>query len=934
MVGRDKELDRLELQIMKAVNGEGSVVNVIGEAGIGKSRLIAELKERDVIKRVTLLEGRAISIGKNLSFHPIIDLLKQWAGIAEDDSGTAAFDKLEKAIRAVHPEETNEILPFVATLMGMKLTGKHEERVKGIEGEGLEKLILKNVRDLVNKGSELRPTVIIMEDLHWADTSSIELLESLYRLAEKQRIAFVNVFRPGYFDSDDRAVAKVGERLPVYYVGIEIQPLDKDNSETLINNILEIKGLPYLLKTQIVERAGGNPFFIEEVVRSLIDEGAVVRKDGGFAVTEKIAGVVIPPTINDVLMARIDRLEERTRELVKVASVIGRSFFDRIIRDVADSIEDMDYRLAYLKDIQLIRDRTRMKELEYLFKHALAQEAAYESTLIQQRKALHLKVAQSIEKIFQERLYEFFGMLAYHYSKGEDLEKAEEYMTKAGEEALRSSASSEALNYFQEALRLYVEKYKDAADPEKLASFEKNMALAFWHKGQHANAVKYFDLVLSRWGAGSPENKLRKALRLILDSFAVLINLYLLTRRRTEVPTTKENLIFDLAYKRQTSLAYVDSKRLVTEQVSLLRRSAEFDTNRIETGARFWFSMGGIMAFSGISFTLAKRFLATDKDFQAKNDPGDIMAYMNSSTVVNSFSGSWTSIGPFADTAVDQALASGEFWDASSYIFFYGLAKAEQGQFEELRMAIQRLSEIAEFYQYGQAAIWANALTVELLIKKRKLHEAQAEAEKLISLTVQSGAKHPQVRFMGFKLMAQIMQEDVAGAEESIFRIESLIAGQAFPPPIFLSTYRWGRFLTDIHLLKEAPGPQHEAKVRDYRSNAYQSGKAALKNSRKFVPYRTKILCLMGTYYWLIGKQGKAMKWWDRAIKKGERLGARPDLSRTYFEVGKRLLEPESKYKELNGIEAKSYLKKAGILFEEMGLERDLDDLDKIASDS
>ena len=187
---------------------------------------------------------------------------------------------------------------------------------------------------------------------------------------------------------------------------------------------------------------------------------------------------------------------------------------------------------------------------------------------------------------------------------------------------------------------------------------------------------------------------------------------------------------------------------------------------------------------------------------------------------------------------------------------------------------------------------------------------------------------------MGFKLMAQIMQEDVAWAEESIFRIESLIAGQAFPPPIFLSTYRWGRFLTDIHLLKEAPGPQHEAKVRDYRSNAYQSGKAALKNSRKFVPYRTKILCLMGTYYWLIGKQGKAMKWWDRAIKEGERLGARPDLSRTYFEVGKRLLEPESKYKELNGIEAKGYLEKARIMFEEMGLERDLDELDKITSDS
>ena len=214
MVGRDKELDKLELQVMKAINGEGSVVNVIGEAGIGKSRLMAELKKREVMKRVTVLEGRAISIGKNLSFHPIIDLLKQWARIAEGDSEVAAFDKLERAIRAVHSEEAHEIFPFVATLMGMKLMGKHAERVKGIEGEALEKLIFKNVRELVIKGAELRPTVVVMEDLHWADTSSIELLESLYRVAEKHRIAFINVFRPGHFESDDGKISKDRAKTP------------------------------------------------------------------------------------------------------------------------------------------------------------------------------------------------------------------------------------------------------------------------------------------------------------------------------------------------------------------------------------------------------------------------------------------------------------------------------------------------------------------------------------------------------------------------------------------------------------------------------------------------------------------------------------------------------------------------------------------------
>jgi len=155
MVGRESELNRLELQVMKAINGEGSVVSIIGEAGIGKSRLVAELKRKEVMKKVSLLEGRAISIGKNLSFHPIIDLSKQWVGIRFDDDEARAFEKLEAAIKRLFSEEYGEVLPFVAILMGMKLSRRHAQRAKGIEGEALKRLILKSVRDLLGKVAEL-----------------------------------------------------------------------------------------------------------------------------------------------------------------------------------------------------------------------------------------------------------------------------------------------------------------------------------------------------------------------------------------------------------------------------------------------------------------------------------------------------------------------------------------------------------------------------------------------------------------------------------------------------------------------------------------------------------------------------------------------------------------------------------------------------------
>jgi class 3 adenylate cyclase len=240
MVGRDKELDKLELQVMKAINGQGSVVNIIGEAGIGKSRLVAELKKREIVQRVSFLEGRAISIGRNLSYYPIIDLLKQWARIRADDGEATALGKLEAAVRSLFPEEVGEVLPFVATLMGMKLWGRYAERVKGLEGEALEKLILKSLRDLLIRAAERTPLMIVMEDLHWTDTSSLQLLEPLFRLAETQRILFINLFRPGFLETGERILKTLKERLPVYHLEIFLEPLDERMSEALIGNMLNI----------------------------------------------------------------------------------------------------------------------------------------------------------------------------------------------------------------------------------------------------------------------------------------------------------------------------------------------------------------------------------------------------------------------------------------------------------------------------------------------------------------------------------------------------------------------------------------------------------------------------------------------------------------------------------------------------------------------
>ena len=928
MVGRDDDLNKLELQVNKAASGEGSIVNVIGEAGIGKSRLIAELRNSSVMKRVTLLEGRAISIGRNLSFHPIINLLKHWAKIEDKDTSVSALGKLETAIRSICPEDTNEIFPFVATLMGMKLSGRHLERVNGIEGEALEKLIFKNMRDLLIKTTEQTPLVVVIEDLHWADTSSIELMESLFRLAETQRIVFINVFRPNHPETGDRIIETIKEKLPVYYVEIHLQPLNEQMGETLINNMLKIKGLQQAVVNQIIQRAGGNPFFIEEVVRSFIDEGAVVKANGEFKVTEKIEKMVIPHTINDVLMARIDRLDENTRDLVKVASVIGRSFFYRILTQVASTVDGIDNRLSYLKQIELIREQRRMEELEYLFKHALAQEAAYDSILHQKRKDLHLQVARSIEKVFKERLYEFYGMLAYHYSRGENEEKAEGYLIKAGEETLKSSASNEALYYYRKAINLYLTKYGDSADPFKVAEIEKNIAVAHFEKGQYENAAKYFDRVLNHLKVGSPKSKIIFGMRFITDLLITIVNLYFQPKTLNKIPEKRDNEIFDIKFRRILSLAYFNPKRMLAEAMNLNKEINRYDLKKLKNGILMYLFISGVFSFSSISYSISRRIL-NYCSANIESDKEQITYRLWD--MINNFSfGKWTTIQKYDAELLDVALKSGDLWTVVTCLLYYILFNIEIGEYETAKILTDKISDIGKEYEYDTAIAYQYWLKIKLMTKSRQLNALITHVDEALEFHSKIGMEGPVIFFLGSKAIIQVLMNDIDGAKKTIKQSAKIVYKLKPVPPHYLHTHLMAMFLLYLALYEDSISSGNILKIYRFRRMAYKTGKTALQNSNKYVSDRTEVLKLIGSYYWIAGRQKKALKWWDRAIKKGEELGARPDLSRTYFQIGKRLLEPNSKYKDLNGITAEEYLEKARTLFEEMDLQWDLDELDKV----
>jgi len=468
MVGRSREMGQLESLFNQLIAGKGSVVNIVGKAGIGKSRLMAEMKVQPVMEKVVMLEGRALSTGQNQSFHPIANLIKSWAEITEDDMPSVSSEKLYRGIKRNAAEQADEIYSFLATMMGLPLEGKFKERVQGIEGEALEKLILKNLRDLIIAATKDKPRIYLIEDMHWSDNSSITVFESLYKLSQEYPVMFINVLRPGYKDTGDYILKYLVDNFPGDHITINVSPLENNESKNLISNLLKKNSLPDNVNEMIIRKTEGNPFFIEEIIRSFIDEGVIEVENNEFRITEKINEVNIPETINDVILSRVDKLDEKTKELLKTASVIGRNFYFKVLEEAADTIGELDSRLEYLKEVQLIGESEKKDEIEYLFKHALAQQATYESIVKNSKKGLHLKIARSIEKVFAHKLQEFSSTLAYHYEMGENFEKAEEYLIRAGEEALRSSASADAIDFYKKALKFYTEISGGKPDPVRL----------------------------------------------------------------------------------------------------------------------------------------------------------------------------------------------------------------------------------------------------------------------------------------------------------------------------------------------------------------------------------------------------------------------------------------------------------------------------------
>ena len=440
-VGRKRHMEALKEAYGTIKSGEGQVVGIVGEAGVGKSRLLLEFRNTLPKGEHWYYEGRCLHYGGSMPYLPILDVTRSFIGVKEGEQEHVIRRKLKERILGLDPN-LQHIIPPYEELLSLKVDD--EEFVK-LEPKQKREKTFEAIRDLLIRGSQDRPIVLVMEDLHWIDKTTEEFLTYMIGWLPKTRILLLLLYRPEY-------THQWGSKS--YYRLIGVGQLSTSTSAELVAAILDGGHVVPELRNLILNRAAGNPLFMEELTHSLLQNGSIQKKDDRFVLTRDVFTVQVPDTIQGIIAARMDRLEESLKRIMQVAAVIGREFAFRILETITEMKEDLKSGLVNLQGLEFIYEKSLFPELEYIFKHALTQEVAYNSLLLNRRKEIHEKIGKAIEELYPSRLEEFCEMLAYHYSRSGNLTKAYEYLKESAKKAVRKDALSEGVRFYKEAMEV------------------------------------------------------------------------------------------------------------------------------------------------------------------------------------------------------------------------------------------------------------------------------------------------------------------------------------------------------------------------------------------------------------------------------------------------------------------------------------------------
>jgi class 3 adenylate cyclase/tetratricopeptide (TPR) repeat protein len=473
-VGRRPEIETLKTAFDRAKEGEAQVVDVVGEAGVGKSRLVYEF-QKSIESDATILTGICVQYGRTINFFPVIDVVKAAFGIREGMDE----DEVGHQIAERSTGELAAMVPFYRSLLSLKV---EDPQFKSLNPEGRKFGTFEAVKNLLLFLSKQKPLVLFIEDVHWIDKISEELFTYFSRCIQGHGVLMITAYRPEVSPPWAQGA---------HYQRLGLETLGSDASLRLVRNLLGGLPLEPALEQKIVEKTGGNPFFMEEIVRNLLDRKDLVRAGDRYICSRPIEQCAVPDTVQGVLAARMDRLSEDLKQTMQVASVIGKDFAFRLLKTIMELGEELRVRLTNLVGLEILYEKALYPELEYIFKNALTQEVAYESLLKQRRQEIHGRIARAIEELYANRLEPHYELLAHHYERSGEAGKAIEYLMLAAEKSNQSMAAQTACGFFRQAIKM-AESAHISLDPDKDRRIHQGLASASVDIGEINIALEHY----------------------------------------------------------------------------------------------------------------------------------------------------------------------------------------------------------------------------------------------------------------------------------------------------------------------------------------------------------------------------------------------------------------------------------------------------------
>ncbi len=482
-VGREREMDVLSQVASIARNGRGQIAATVAEAGTGKSRLVFEFKARNQPGWM-ILEAFSVSHGVASAYLPVIDLLWKYFKISPETDEATRRVKVASVIMELEPT-LQDVLPYLFALLGI---AEASDPLSQIDGQLKKRRTMEAIKRILLRESLNQPVMLVFEDLHWIDEETQALLNLLAESISSARILLLVSYRPEYQH-------QWSER--TYYTQLRLDPLAQESAVEMLSQLLGDSPDLQPLKPLIIERTEGNPFFMEETVQVLLDEGALTREGTEIKLTKSLRELSIPPTVQALLAARIDRLPPNEKDLLQTLAVLGRDFPLRLVTQVVPvkSSEELERMLNNLQLAEFIYEQPAAGDVEYTFKHALTQEVAYNSLLLERRKHLHERAGLALESIFGDQLDNHLGDLANHYSRSDNVSKAVSYLAMAAKREVSRNAYVSARLHLKNALdavqRLSKARERDKAELDLLIDYGVTLiVIKGWYDPEMGDAYK------------------------------------------------------------------------------------------------------------------------------------------------------------------------------------------------------------------------------------------------------------------------------------------------------------------------------------------------------------------------------------------------------------------------------------------------------------